>query len=480
MTHLCHFASNFAVTHTLCACRKPDTVWEVGHDGFDSTIWSGSDNGTGVRKLDEPWHAGDRAIIRVFRPFPFRSWERTRCCKGSVAECLRRATEAEDRAARCADPTLKADYQRMAQSWQTLARSYQFQNSLGHFILFNRARRNIAQPTDVGHNRFSVPDGGPVKSKSYFIDRLAELIASIRPWSAEALAIAATCIVISTLVRVLVGWTPTDLLFAVYLPAIVGAGLLAGVPAAVGVTAASLLMMLWAFVPPYFQFKWPNHTSGATLLIYLLSSLLTICFAHYCRAVLHRLNQRDLANQVTVKELNHRRRNLFSMIQLIVRRSLADNPERIDDILSHIGSVLRANEFLADKTDRPTTIKSLLLQELDAYGEDRLDARGPELSLQPETARHLLLIFHELATNAAKYGSLSLPNGRVSVEWRWNGSRRLALTWKESGGPIVTPPNKDGFGSQLIDLCIKALSGSIQPNYSPVGYSYSMALRLKK
>jgi two-component sensor histidine kinase len=397
-----------------------------------------------------------------------------------VAECSRRAAEAEDRAAKSTDPTLKADYQRMAQSWQTLARSYQVQDSLGHFILFNRARRNIAHPIDVGRNRSSFPDRGPDRSASYLLDRLVEFIGGIRPWSAEALAIAATCVVASTLVRILVGWTPTDLLFAVYLPAILGAGLLAGVPAAVGVTAISLLITLWAFVPPYFQFKWPNHTSGAALLIYLLSSLLTICFAHYCRAVLHRLNQRDLANQLTVKELNHRRRNLFSMIQLIVKRSLRDHPELADNILCHVGSVLRANELLADKTDRPVTMKSLLLQEFAAYGEDRLDAHGPELSLQPETARHLLLIFHELVTNAAKYGALSLPNGRVWVEWRWNGSRRLALTWKERGGPVATPPNKDGFGSQLIGECIIALSGSILPNYSPVGYSCSMTLRLTK
>jgi two-component sensor histidine kinase len=397
-----------------------------------------------------------------------------------VAECLRRAAEAEERAAKCIDLTLRADYRRVAQSWQTLARSYQFQDSLGSFILFNRARRNNANPADVGRDRLSFSDCGPDRGKSRFLDRLAELIGGIRPWSAEALAIAAACVVASTLVRVLVGWTPTDLLFAVYLPAILGAGLLAGVPAAFGVAATSLLTMLWAFVPPYFQFKWPNHASGATLLIYLLSSLLTICFAHYSRAVLHRLNQRDRANQVTVRELSHRRRNLFSMIQLIVKRSLADHPELVEGILCHLHSVLRANELLADKADQSVTMKSLLLEEFATYGDDRLDARGPELSLQPETARHLLLIFHELATNAAKYGSLSRPNGHVSVEWRWNGSRRLALTWKECGGPIATPPNKDGFGSQLIGMCINALSGSIQPNYSPVGYSYFLTLRLKK
>jgi two-component sensor histidine kinase len=395
-----------------------------------------------------------------------------------LAKRFRLAAEAEERANKSADPTCKADYHRLARSWQTLAGSYQFQDSLGHFIRFNESKS--ALDAELSCNRPLLRDPSANQVKPYFLDRLAQSIDGIPPWSAEALAISVMCVVIASVFRVWVGWTPTDLRFAIYLPAILAAGLLGGVPAAVGVTATSLLIMLWAFVPPYFKFKWPNHSNGETLVIYFLSSIVTVYFAHCCRMVLRRLSQRDLNNQLVLRELRHRRRNLFSVIQLIVKRSLAHEPDVAETIFGRVHSILRASELLSQNADRPVTLKSLLLQEFAVYGEDRLDVHGAELSLALDTAQHLLLIFHELATNAAKYGSLSSPKGRVSVEWRWNGGRRLALTWKESGGPVATPPNKDGFGSQLIDLCINALSGTIESSYLPDGYSYSITVRLSK
>ena len=105
---------------------------------------------------------------------------------------------------------------------------------------------------------------------------------------------------------------------------------------------------------------------------------------------------------------------------------------------------------------------------------------GPDFDIAPESARHLALLFHELATNAAKYGALSCPNGKIFVDWQWNGIK-LYLTWKEYGGPKITPlPGKQGFESQLIDVSVKSLSEIIQPNFNPDGFTCSMNLRLSK
>ena len=82
--------------------------------------------------------------------------------------------------------------------------------------------------------------------------------------------------------------------------------------------------------------------------------------------------------------------------------------------------------------------------------------RGPAFDIEPDKARHLILLFHELATNAAKYGSLSCPNGQVFVDWQGeDDGTNILSTWKEHGGPVVSPPNKRGFGNQLIDTCVK-------------------------
>jgi two-component sensor histidine kinase len=89
----------------------------------------------------------------------------------------------------------------------------------------------------------------------------------------------------------------------------------------------------------------------------------------------------------------------------------------------------------------------------------------------------LILLFHELATNAAKHGSLSCPNGQVFVDWR-NTSGDIALTWKEWGGPSVKAPSKRGFGSQLLDTCIKSLSGTKRENFEPDGYACTLTFKL--
>jgi two-component sensor histidine kinase len=136
-----------------------------------------------------------------------------------------------------------------------------------------------------------------------------------------------------------------------------------------------------------------------------------------------------------------------------------------------------ANELLTQNAG-PVSISTLLLKEFAPYGEERLVMRGPDLEIGLESIRHLVLLFHELTTNAAKYDALSTAWGRVFVEWQWNGSR-IALTWKESDGPVVVPPTKQGFGSQLMGLCAKALDGTVRPSFLPDGFACAMNLRVR-
>ena len=124
-------------------------------------------------------------------------------------------------------------------------------------------------------------------------------------------------------------------------------------------------------------------------------------------------------------------------------------------------------------------LKALLLREFAPYGEDRLDAHGPEIQIEPNPARNLILLIHELVTNAAKYGSLSRETGRVLVDWQTDG-RAVALHWREKGGPKVESPNKQGFGSQLVAQCIKAFSATHQSRFSGAGFECSIAFILRE
>jgi two-component sensor histidine kinase len=270
----------------------------------------------------------------------------------------------------------------------------------------------------------------------------------------------------------------SDLRFAVYLPAILATGLLAGVPAAIGAAVASTVIIFWGFMPPHFVFKRPSETDQIDLVLNAVPYAITVYFAYLCRVVLTRLRRSELNNRILAKELEHRGRNLYSIIQVIVKKTLVHDPDSAERLFGRLRSIQYANELLTGKA-ASVSIKELLFKEFAAYGHRRLQTNGPDFDVVPEHARHLILLFHELTTNAAKYGALSSADGRVYVEWQQVGDR-VVLTWKESGGPLISTSEREGFGSQLIAACVRALDGSIRQFFMTEGFACSMNLRLVK
>jgi CheY-like chemotaxis protein len=109
--------------------------------------------------------------------------------------------------------------------------------------------------------------------------------------------------------------------------------------------------------------------------------------------------------------------------------------------------------------------------QLGSTDYQRISCTGPVVMLEPQAALHLALILHELGTNARKYGSLSVPQGRVSISWtiKTNGARNIALEWKESGGPRVHAPSEHGFGTALIEQSLQADGGTANIDYDADG-----------
>jgi two-component sensor histidine kinase len=396
------------------------------------------------------------------------------------ANALAHAADAEGRAKKVANPKPKTDHQRMAHSWRLLARSYEFQHALERFISFQKSKRlaGLTAGTDALLPSATMQPRLAQK-EAHFLYRLARRTQSIRPFSATAVSIAVGAVAAATLLRWLSGSTVVDLRFGVYVAAIMATGTLAGMPAAMAAAAGSILIVLFAFVPPYFVFKWPDTANQISLALAAFASLATIYFAHRCRVVLRLLYRRELANQILVNELEHRRKNVFLVNQLVVRKSLADLPERAGKILGRLRAVSSANDLLTETTASPITIRGLLTIQFAPYGEERLTTRGPEVEIAPDAVRHLVLIFHELVTNAAKYGALASAKGQVSVEWRWNGGRRIVLKWIEIGGPEVLSSPKKGFGGQLIVGCANALDGTAEMSFGCGGYSCAITARIR-
>ena len=172
--------------------------------------------------------------------------------------------------------------------------------------------------------------------------------------------------------------------------------------------------------------------------------------------------------RLLIAELNHRVKNTLAAVQSLARQTHKSAKEPADFIARFDGrlqSLSKAHELLTETHWAGAGLEDLVREQLAIGGEPadgQLDASGPAVSLDPDTAQQLGLILHELAANARNYGALSVPDGRVQVRWTVvgdAGAYDLTLRWTESGGPAVTPPEKRGFGSILIEKSLHPIGG---------------------
>lgn len=183
------------------------------------------------------------------------------------------------------------------------------------------------------------------------------------------------------------------------------------------------------------------------------------------------------------KELGHRIRNLVAIIQSIARQTLKqtatfdDFDARFAGRLAAIGGSL---DLLIDDDWRGAPVDELVHRQLAAFDRDgvQIAAEGPLVALEPEAARTIGLALHELATNASKYGALSVAEGKVRVLWEIVVSgerRRFRMAWREYGGPTVTEPSCWGFGRQVIQqLTAQSLGGKVTHEFAPEGVRWTL------
>ncbi|HWT52827.1 MAG TPA: sensor histidine kinase, partial [Caulobacter sp.] len=185
--------------------------------------------------------------------------------------------------------------------------------------------------------------------------------------------------------------------------------------------------------------------------------------------------------QLMINELNHRVKNTLMVVQSLARHSLRpgkgnDAQQGLPRFNDRIHALASAHDLLTRRSWEGADLGELLSETLQPYAS-QVSLEGPPLPLAPNAALALAMIFHELATNALKYGALSTEAGRVAVSWRQDGRTRLSLTWRETGGPLVKPPKHKGFGSRLIATSLKGdLAGSAEFDYAPAGLTCVLAI----
>jgi two-component sensor histidine kinase/two-component SAPR family response regulator len=175
--------------------------------------------------------------------------------------------------------------------------------------------------------------------------------------------------------------------------------------------------------------------------------------------------------ELLAREVDHRARNALAVIQSIVAMMPPTPGAAMARIIEgRIRAMARAHTLLSQARWEGADLSRLVNEELEPFrAGDRVNVHGEAAAIKPSVAQNFALAIHELATNAAKYGALSAPDGRLDVSWTL-GNDALILQWTESGGPPSGPPTKTGFGSKVIDASIKRqLNGDIERQWSGDG-----------
>ncbi|MGC5780252.1 GAF domain-containing protein [Methylobacterium sp. NFXW15] len=192
--------------------------------------------------------------------------------------------------------------------------------------------------------------------------------------------------------------------------------------------------------------------------------------------------QAEAEQRVLNEEISHRLKNTFAMVISIATQTLRTVPERapVEAFVRRIHALSSAHDVLLRQSWSAAPAQEVMRAVLVNAGHgERIELTGPELDLGPRATLSLSLLLHELATNAAKYGALSVPDGRVAVRWQLAGEgeeREVTLDWTERGGPPPTPPassGRKGFGSRLIHLGLVG-TGGVELRYPPSGFQATM------
>lgn len=182
------------------------------------------------------------------------------------------------------------------------------------------------------------------------------------------------------------------------------------------------------------------------------------------------------------REIDHRANNLLTVIQAMLRLTRAGTAEEFQAVFQgRLKALANVQKLFSVSRWTGASLKTILEEELRPYGghdAQRVTIEGNDIKLPAALAQAIAVSVHELATNAAKHGSLTKSTGRIEVRWHADPSGRLSLQWKERGGPDVTLPARIGFGVGAVDGVIRMLSGRIERQWNPEGLVCEMTFPL--
>jgi two-component sensor histidine kinase len=188
----------------------------------------------------------------------------------------------------------------------------------------------------------------------------------------------------------------------------------------------------------------------------------------------------ETARSLLMREVDHRARNALAVVQSVIRLTTADTLAEFREVVSgRIEALARAQTSLAARRWEGAALRELIDAELSGLAErGRFSLAGPHLLLPAHHVQAMSMIIHELATNAAKYGSLSASDGALAVAWSVGSDERLRLRWSEETRlRTIEPPTRQGFGARLVGDLSRQLGGTIHYDWRPQGLVAELDLK---
>ena len=291
---------------------------------------------------------------------------------------------------------------------------------------------------------------------------------------------AACCLALSTSVRWCLSLIRPDVFFTPYFPAVFFATAFGG--PRIGIATAAIGGTLGLAVD--FSSTATDLAKAVLFAIYLIVSGLTIWGVQHYRVIVadqkniaERLIQEEAYRKLIVDELQHRLKNKLSTIHAVIHQVLQGHPQIWASIDPRIRALSATDDLIARTDGRGCDIRELLISELGPYGHVRFTLNGNPLFLPDKLAVSLTLIFHELATNAAKYGAFSSPRGLLQVSWSVSDDR-LNVAWDETEGPPIGAIGESGFGTRLLKAALMPFDGKTEVVFLKTGVHCTMQCRI--
>jgi two-component sensor histidine kinase len=303
-----------------------------------------------------------------------------------------------------------------------------------------------------------------------------------RPSPLFSVGFAACCVALATAARWGLSLIRPDVFFTPYFPAVFFAtafgGLRVGIATAIAGGALGVTVNFG---------DGPVDFSRLPLLvIYLIVCGLMIWGIEHYRSIASRqrvisksLIQEEEYRNLVVDELQHRLKNKLSTIHAVLHQVLHNRPQIWAGIDQRLRALSATDDLIARVDGSGCDIKDLLLSELGPYDHVRFTLNGNPLFLPAKLAVSLALIFHELATNAGKYGAFSSPRGLLHVSWSVSDDR-LNIAWDETEGPPVEKIGEAGFGTRLLKSALRPFDGKTEIAFLKTGVHCTIQCRIPR